>query len=223
MHAGTPTADGAHVILCSAMSLVMTARTFADALGLKRTMTSEKKLDKAVVALSILYAFSATYFALSTGRSLEMAPGTMKHLLYVTVPTQALLVGAMRARGSFDGSSALCALCSLCCAGASVVAPSLAGRKIVSTLGLGVGFIAARLGARGGGVLVLMSACWYVTTRLVVRSVEEVHFANWFGSIAAEIVPLVGVKFEFPALTISASARRDHARRVLAAARKKSQ
>jgi len=220
MHAGTPSGEGAHVILCVALSLVMCARTFVRACALDaRVGAKETKVGKACVGFAILYVYVVTYVALRASNVVLTAPGSSFHFVCVLVPFELLLVAASAANGTLRGGEGKACALSIAASATSAVLPRGIFARVTNSLALVIGFTHARFG--GAAIGFALSACAYAGGRLTTRAGEDIYFSSWAGTIAVEVISLCLVKFVLPFGAIgNESAARIAARRSLAASKK---
>ena len=219
MHAGTPSADGAHIFLCVALSLVMCARTFVRALDLDaRLGAKETKIGKACVGFATLYVYVVTYVALRASNALLTAPGSSFHFVCVLVPFELMLVAASAANGTLRGGEGKACALSIAASATSAALPRGTLSRLTNSLALVIGFAHARFGGELIGFA--LSACAYAGGRLATRAGEDIYFSSWAGTIAVEIISLCLVKFALPSLGTNESAARVAARRKLAASKK---
>ena len=184
MHAGTPSAEGAHIALCAALSLVMFIARAREVLTRKTRATSERARD-ARLGAGALYVYFASYVALSTKRAIEFAPGTSKHVAFVAFPLFCAFVKAKRARfGRAEVALACAALAARANKGGKRVMMVVASasacalwrvREERTNAGVTLAFIVLGVIARGDG--------------------EDVYFARWAGTIAIECACACVVKF----------------------------
>ena len=195
MHAGTPSAEGAHALLCVALACVMSARTLRDALaGDARETTRAAREARALVAGGVLCVFTVSYWILAVAgddAKRARAPGTAAHVAWTLAPSNVMYVIAMARRGGMTRRGAGYMAIGAC---ASAVGAKTGRRGAGRMAALCAGFATTRTG-EGDWRAFGMALTWYVALRLCVEDGEEVYFVNWAGTILCETAALAMVKF----------------------------
>ena len=195
MHAGTPSAEGAHALLCVALACVMSARTFRDARARDaRDATPRAREARAWVAGGVLCVFTVSYWILARGEGAAAkarAPGTAAHVAWTLAPANAMYVIAMARRGGMTRRGTAYMVSGAC---ASAVGAITGRRSAGRMAALCAGFATTRTG-EGDWRAFGIAMTWYVALRLCVEDGEEVYFVNWAGTILCETAALAMVKF----------------------------